>query len=269
MSGIDVVRADAFLLAGRVERYGADVLSQQVCDQLERQRIALLAQAVRMLQTYRAVLKLMEEQLHDGAAAVLRAMLEQHFVFVAVSKDAGLLKVAVIQEQGEQKKALNALRTLAPGSRPSYLTNDALAVEIALRETSKFDVQKWAHDAGLEDMYQTLYRLLSVNAHGALHALNEYLDMSDDGIVSGIRSRILPVRSIDFLLVSIGILLNAVACLDAQPMTEVRRAQREQLGSEWEALRTRYYTITDTFCPPSEGSGVSQSVRGASSPTVA
>lgn len=246
---IGLLRAEALQLAGSVEKYAVDVLEQQVREQHEGQRIVLLALAVRMLQTYRAVLNLMGECLHDGAGAVLRSLLEQHFVFVALLKDPELFRLANKQEQGEQKKALRGLKKLAPGWRPEYLTDEALEVEIASRDPSGFEVWKWAHEAGLEDSYHTLYRLLSVNAHGALHALNDYLIVSDDGIVLGIRSRILPVRATDFVVASVGILMNAVGSIDNQPMTEARRARREQLGSELESLRDRHYEIVEKICP--------------------
>lgn len=244
-SDTKALRAEVLRLSQRVDEHAAEVLSQQVSYQHEGHRIALLALSVRMLQTYRAVFILVKEGLHDGAAAVLRTMVEQHFVFTALFHDPALLLKAEMEEQGDQRKALKALRSLAPDARPDNLTEAVLDAEIEGRSETAFAAFVWAQRAGLEDMFQTLYRHLSFNAHGALHAINDYLVTGGDGMVVGVRSRILPERSIDFVLVAIGIMLAAERSMDGQPLTEVRKARRECLGSELEALRERYYLIAD------------------------
>lgn len=237
------LRAEALRLASRVETYVVAVLGQQTSYQNEGHRIALHALSVRMLQTFRAVFKLVEEGLHDGAAAVLRSLVEQHFVFTALLDKPELMARACKDEEAEQRKALSGLKKLPSDFRSETMTNDALDAAIAQRTSGKFDVCYWAQQAGLEDMYQTLWRHLSFNAHGALHAINDYVAADDDGTITGIRPNILAVRSIDFVLTAIGILMASAGAIDRQPMTEQRRAQREVLGADLGALRERYYVL--------------------------
>lgn len=136
---IAALRQEALQLAERVDGHAVEVLGQQFSYQDEGQRIALHAQSVRMLQTFRAVTKLVEEELHDGAAAVLRSLVEQNFVFTAVLKDPELLQQAVKVEEGEQRKALRALSTLPLDCRPQGMTDEALSEAIEMRGTASFE----------------------------------------------------------------------------------------------------------------------------------
>lgn len=245
---IAALRQEALQLAERVDGHAVEVLGQQFSYQDEGQRIALHAQSVRMLQTFRAVTKLVEEELHDGAAAVLRSLVEQNFVFTAVLKDPELLQQAVKVEEGEQRKALRALSTLPLDCRPQGMTDEALSEAIEMRGTASFEAFFWAQKAGLEFTYQTLWRHLSFNAHGALHATNDYFEMADDGeTVLRIRKTVLADRSIDFVLTAVGILMECAGAMDRQPMTDQRRARRELLGTAWNGLRDRYYGFVEAM----------------------
>ena len=245
---IAALRKEALQLAERVDGHAVEVLGQQFSYQDEGQRIALHAQSVRMLQTFRAVTKLVEEELHDGAAAVLRSLVEQNFVFTAVLKCPELMHRAVKDEEGEQYKALRGLSKLPFDCRPENMTNEVLSEAMALRGTAGFDAFFWAQKAGQEFTYQTLWRHLSFNAHGALHATNDYFEMADDGAtVLRIRKTVLVDRSIDFVLTAIGILMECAGAMDRQPMTEQRRARRELLGTAWNGLRDRYYGFVEAM----------------------
>lgn len=257
------LRTEALRLARRVEGYAAEVLTQQESYQDEGPRIAQHAQSVRMLQTFRAVLKLVECDLNDGAAAVLRSLVEQHFVYTALLKAPGLLALAVSQEEGEQSKALKGLRKVPPDARPDHVTDAVLDAEISQRSASGFNAQQWAEKAGLDAMFQTLYRHLSFNAHGALHATNDYVVVNDEGTVLGIRAHILRERSIGFVLDAIGIVMACVAGMDRQPMTEARRAWREHLGAEWNALYGRYGVVAERLFQVNEGPGCASATQEA------
>ena len=153
---------------------------------------------------------------------------------------------AVKDEEGEQRKALRGLSTLPLDCRPASMTNEVLCEAMAFRGTAGFDAFFWAQNAGLEFTYQTLWRHLSFNAHGALHATNDYIEMADDGAtVLRIRKTVLADRSIDFVLTAIGILMECASGMDRQPMTEQRRARRELLGTTWNGLRDRYYGFVE------------------------
>lgn len=72
--------------------------------------------------------------------------------------------------------------------------------------------------------------------------------MADDGdTVLRIRKTVLADRSIDFMLTAIGILMGCAGAMDRQPMTEQRRARREQLGTAWNGLRDRYYGFVEAM----------------------
>lgn len=239
------LRRNALDLAGRIDIYAAEVLQQQESYQNEGHRIALHALSVRMLQTSRAVWMLVGEGLNDGAAAVLRSLVEQHFVFTALLNKPDLMHQACKDEAAEQRKALKGLGSLPADCRPESITSEVLEAAIAQRDPGGFSVFDWAREAGLEVMYQTLWRHLSFNAHGALHAVNDYLVGDGGDTILRIRPNILQVRSIDFVLTAVGILMTTVGAIDRQPSTEQRRARREMLGRSWSDMRDQYYALAE------------------------
>lgn len=257
---LPILRRDSLALAERVDRHAVEVLVQQISYQNEGHRIALHALSVRMLQTCRAVVTLVEEHLHDGAAAVLRSLVEQHFVFSALHKNPALLEQARKEEEGEQRKALGGLTKLPADLRAEEMSDEVLHEAMAQRGTAGFDVWAWAKRADLEPMYQSLWRHLSFNAHGALHAINEYVVVAEDEqTILGIRKTVLPERSIDFVLTAIQILMACVCAIDRQPMTEQRRARRELIGKEWSGLYDQYFQVADEMFRMSEA--VSQPIK--------
>lgn len=80
------LRADTLSWADEVDQFARPDLDGQKVHAGEKQRVILFAQAVRMLQTYKAIKTLVQDSLNDGAAALLRCLLEQHYVFCAIHR---------------------------------------------------------------------------------------------------------------------------------------------------------------------------------------
>lgn len=238
------VRALSFGQA--VDVFVTEVLSAQQAGQTENHRIAIFACAVRMLRTYQAVHALVDRDLNDGAAAVLRSLLEQNYVFTALCKDESKLLDAVREVSGEGRKALNGLLKVRLESRPLELTDAVLVKAIGEHpNTSGFQVHSWAQAAGLEDTYHTIYRTLSTFAHGSIGAIEKYLDMDQDGVIHGIRSRVAATNAIEFVLIAGGLILEAARAVDNRPGIEVQRARIGYLSSLHSELYENYWALPE------------------------
>lgn len=243
---LDQVQREASLHAARVRNLAVEVLSGQEISQAEHARIASLAQAVRMLRTFEAVTVHVEAELCDGAGAVLRSLLEQHFVFTAVRSDPESLRRLAAEDQSEKHKAMAGLLKLDAELLTAELTKDRILEEQAkLQKGSGFNAFDWAERAGDTSAYITLYRKLSTYAHGAASGLDQYIQMDREGTVLGIRSRVATEEGIDFVLTGARIMLRAVPEFLTDKNQAVLSAKLSELQTAADHLYARYSKLVE------------------------
>lgn len=231
----------------QAEQYALDSLPLQQATQDDNARIAMVAMAVRMYRTHQAVCKLVDGNLNDAAGAVLRSLFEQYFVLLAVLNDPKSLDVAVEEAMSERRKALQGLRRMHPSERGPEITDAALDAAIAAIKAKKdYNVYEWARKSGCLGVYHTIWRRLCTYSHGCLLAIEDYVDVSSSGVVHGIKSVVERTASIDFVITSGGLLLEAVKAIDKAPSTELQRKRYEILQANFAGLRERYWALSGT-----------------------
>lgn len=239
------LRGDALSFAAEVDSFATDVLASQ-CSQGNNHRVVKMAQAVRMLRTFQAVLTLVGKELNDGAAALLRGLLEQYFVYRAIEHDQTMLQRATAEVEAESHKALKALSDMDPVARAEDLTDGALSAALSsLRGGTGFNAFDWAAKSGMQDAHRTLYRLLSPYVHGSIGVLVHYVRLNEAGQAEGICSKIAYLESIEFILCAASMLLECTERLNDEPNTESRRAMFGLLASDQRALYGRYWALKE------------------------
>lgn len=239
-----LIRSAALGYADQVRRYGEKVIPQQQAGQNDRVRITLIAMIVRLFQTQQAITQLVKLNLNDSAAAVLRGMFEQYFVFKALIADPGNLDRALEEAEYERRKALKGLREMG-SERADEITDESLNEAIAeITAKRSYNVYEWAEKAGSLGVYHTAWRRLCTYAHACIHAIEKYVFISSDGVVQGINSVIEEVESIDFVLTSSSLLLEAVDLIDSHPATSPGRDQVEVLAKDFERIRKRFWVFS-------------------------
>lgn len=177
------LRAEALQHGARVIQYAVATLPLQRVSADDRWRVAVSAMAVRIFRTHQAICKLVQADLNDGAAALLRVSLEQYFVLKAVVSDPKSLDIAIQEAEGERGKVFKGLRKMPVSERAPEITDDALNEAIAgIKFESGFNIQNWAHRIDCLGLYHTLWRRLSAYAHGSLLAVGSYLVQTPDGL---------------------------------------------------------------------------------------
>jgi hypothetical protein len=239
------LKSEALALAEAADRLATEILGQQFAF-ADNHRVILMAQVVRMLRTFQAIVTLVRADLNDAAGAVLRCLLEQYFVFRALNKDANLLQRATAEVEAESHKALKGLLRLNADERADDLTEEVLNEALqTLEGGSGFNAFEWAARTGQEGAYLTLYRLLSSYAHGSLSIIEKYVVLNDAGQAEKVQSKIAQFEGAEFLLSSLSMMLECVAAFDRQPNTEARRASLAHVSSEQQRLYAQYWKLLE------------------------
>ncbi|CAN7505194.1 DUF5677 domain-containing protein [Acidovorax delafieldii] len=243
----DQLLVDALEHASKVLHLAEQILSRQEIYQREYAQIALVAQAVRMFRTFEAVTVLVREELCDGAGAILRSLLEQYFVFSAVQDKPEHLRLLAAEDQTEKYKALSGLLKLEPEFKSGALAEDNIRAELSkLEKGGGFNAYDWAHRVGESSTYLTLYRRLSVYAHGAGSGLDLYVEMDADGVVLGVRSRVAQDQAVDFVLTGARIMLHAAKAVCGNTATSSLSATISDLESISGQLLGKHCAICDS-----------------------
>ena len=239
------LKSEALALADTADRLATEIIGQQFAHD-DNHRVILMAQVVRMLRTFQAIVTLARADLNDAAGAVLRCLLEQYFLFRAIHKDASLLQRATAEVEAESHKAVKGLLQLRPDERAEELTEETLNKALhTLKGGAGFNAFDWAARTGMEGAYLTLYRLLSPYAHGSLTMVEKYVVLNDAGQAERVRSKIAQSESIEFLLSSMSMILECVEAFDQQPNTEARGASLAHVSSEQQRLYAQYWKFAE------------------------
>jgi hypothetical protein len=137
------LRLDTLSFADQVDQFATGV-TQQLMSQGNNHRVVKMAQVVRMLWTFQAILTLVRSELNDGAGAWLRCLLEQYFVFRAIEVDETMLQRATEEVEAEGHKAVKALLSMDRAARADDLT-DAVLQEAprGLQQGTVFNAFDW------------------------------------------------------------------------------------------------------------------------------
>lgn len=238
------LRQEALRHGARVIQYAIATLPLQRASANDRWRVAVTAMAVRIFKTHQAISKLVQSDLNDGAAALLRVSLEQYFVLKAVVSDPDSLNVAMQEALAEKRKVFTGLKEMPASERAAEITDAALdeAIE-GIKFKSGFNTWNWAQRIDCLGLYHTLWRRLSAYAHGSLLAVESYLQPTPDGVGHTVSPIVEEMDSIEFVLVSASILADAVNSVDLASGADERRPQFDQLVSDFRDLQERFWVF--------------------------
>lgn len=204
---------DCLLCAKQVNDWAFHVLAALEVASTDSQRVFEIALAVRSLVYCQGIVTLSERGLVEPSGALLRVLVEQAFVLLAVRKDPSLMQQLAEQDLAEKRKALAGLEKLPDDARPAWMTAqsiDELRNSLPATAAGGFNAYYWADKAGLLDVYNTLYRRLNTFSHGAMGALSAYMTEGPDGEATGIRGDAIPEYGPQFLINGASMVLNIV-----------------------------------------------------------
>jgi hypothetical protein len=176
---------DALALGNDIEQLAVRVFSRIALAQNALAEQFMFAMAVRCLNCFRASLLLSHEYLAQPAAACVRSLIEQRWVFEAVAADNTRGKaIKWLNEHGEynRKRALDNLRKLPSGERDHRITDEALSkIEEGLGVAAYHSLKCWAELAGRESEYLSAYARLCDRIHPSSNAIDSHLLYDDSG----------------------------------------------------------------------------------------
>lgn len=241
---VRALKVKALAYGKQVDAFSIEALAAQGAMQHENVRIFLLAHAVRMLRAFQAVCTLVAADLNDGAGAVLRSLLEQHYVFTAIHRDPDALNRLADEMSAEGFEAMKALMKVSPDVRGDVLSNERLQeAQTHFKQGSGFHAHNWAGRVGMADSYFSLWRTLCGYAHGSSSMIHEYLQRDQNGNIVHIRSKVAVVAAIEFVLMSSGMLVDAVRAVDTRPGSELIRARLDYFASVQQQLYDDYFKL--------------------------
>lgn len=141
----------------------------------------------RALSAFQAALILTERGMIAEARTIARSCLETAFCLNAAARDQEFVNELVAAEMAHKRIAArwlsnpnNAARQHLEGNTATEV--DAFLEKVANQELQKLDLYRIARKAGMEDLYNLLYRLLSNDsAHPSIGSLERYVQLDHEG----------------------------------------------------------------------------------------
>ncbi len=154
------------------------------------QHVLLAALLQRGMKTFQAAVLLAERGLPEEAQVALRTLLEVTFKTMAVAKSNEVALAFVAEDETHRRKFINKYKLLSASAQdPAHLSEletllDATAKRI--RETGATELKTYwfAEKAGLLDLYNSAYAVLSSTTHVGVRTLESALDIGPDGLVA-------------------------------------------------------------------------------------
>ncbi len=190
----DAVLRRAKVVGKEIEAFATSRLSSLAVPEFDPLRAFQVSQALRGLSFFRGFLVLTELRLIGPAGALLRCLLEQHFVANAIALDPSLMQNLLETHKFHRRRNLKGLVTLPPETTDftADLANLLSEVDSEARETS---VRTWAKKAGCEELYVTTYAYLCKYVHASLKACDEHLLLDGEqflGVTTEVNDDMLP-----------------------------------------------------------------------------
>ena len=242
----DSLTAQAISNARNLDRLAVSVLGNTQAVQSNRHRIFAMATAVRSLNYFRAVVRLIESELYEPAGASLRVMLELIFVLKAVHQTPERIDLLAMQSLGENRKASNGLANVSKDSRPDWLTDEVIQAELSGFDAKQpgFSAAFWAVQSGNSEAYNTMYRRLCGFSHGALGALEAYLPVNENGHITAVRNDVGKEFGPQFLVSATSILLEVLQIVEGDDLEQSRREEFAQMGAALVQLQEQIISVS-------------------------
>jgi hypothetical protein len=141
----------------------------------------------RIIDSFQAVVMLMEIGLEADCNTIVRCSLETMLILRKLTEDPDFLVKYVGSEQLHRKKILNAAKADSKSALRRAIKEQALERKLSeiTADIKKFNLQEMkieqlARDVGLDDWYQLTYRFLSSDAHSLPGSLARYVRLDED-----------------------------------------------------------------------------------------
>lgn len=171
-----------FTLGRETNQEAMNLLRAIHLDWNDKGRIIASALFIRIVETYQAILLLLQMGMVAQARMLVRTGLDALFSMAAIARDPDLTKSYVAQHYDSVIKALKAAKRWKQETLRGQLSTEKIDELIAQNEAElkstkcdKLKVWQWAEKAGLEDYYSVLYVENSSAVHSDMWALNDQL----------------------------------------------------------------------------------------------
>ncbi len=213
---------------------------------------------VRAMSNFQGMLILAEKGMKHETEVLLRSLVERTFAMVAIDKNGQVCKVLVYNDLFRRKRLLNAThRNLLIGNISDDNQNveaeidkniEEINEEIRERVIQEYNIKDSACDAGMTEVYDTEYKLLSGSLHVNVRDMERHLKIDESKNVK----KILwgpDTEGIDFILFSgaehMLLILTAVAhifSLDYDNEWESILKTHNELGKHYYAKQSKNIT---------------------------
>lgn len=141
----------------------------------------------RIMDSFQAVVILMDIGLEADSNTIIRSSLETMLVLRKLTEDPGFLVKYLGSEKVHRKNILNAAKTDPKSALRSAVKEQALERKLSeiMEDINKFNLKRihfeqLARDLGLNEWYQLTYRSLSTDAHSLPSSLERYIRFDKD-----------------------------------------------------------------------------------------
>lgn len=181
--------SDLFVFAADVNSLGTEVLVGLTPNNLNLQETLSAVLYLRCSNSYQAAVILAERGLTPQAAILIRAMLENVFILVAIIRSMENAKLYVKIDTLMRKEAAKRFRRPdASGVLPEdQLTKHEVEIDLQIKELGarKVQVREWAERADMLPYYEVVYFVLSDPVHLSPRNLQRHMDVDEEQNVTG------------------------------------------------------------------------------------
>lgn len=163
--------AEEFRQCGRLAEECQEYLVSFTINSRNSKQVVLLTLFVRLLQLYEGAIWLAQWGMGPGSRTVLRAELETAFILGAIAKDDSTLARYINQDDLQRLKLINTIERTNSSLLAKLDKGRAQEIKTELRQrvdregTKHINIEDYARMAGLQEWYDTAYRLLSSAVH--------------------------------------------------------------------------------------------------------
>jgi hypothetical protein len=152
----------------------------------EAQEILTATLYMRIKSSFQGVVILAERGMIPQAKMILRSILEAMFTLCALSKNVELCDFYIQADQKKRLKQLYKLRMLKSGLPSASKETELQSLEQELKKDIEekgiklLNVEQWAKEAGLHDIYLSVYTVLCDPVHTNVRDLERYLVLDEN-----------------------------------------------------------------------------------------
>jgi hypothetical protein len=239
------VYKDAFELGRQLNQDAMKALQAMHVDWNDKRGVIVAALCIRIVETYQAILLLLQMGMVAQARMLVRTGLDALFSMAAIVKDPELAQSYVAQHYASTIQALKAAKRWKQETLRERLSTEKIdklisqnEAEMKATKAKKFKVWQWAEKAGLSDFYNVFYVENSSAVHSGMWALNDHV-----GGVPAEESKIY------FGPTDVGLYhtLRSAATMLLTSIETIGKANNLPLGNRIQELRNLWKRLDDTF----------------------